>query len=104
MSELMRFLGSLPTAAVVGLAVLVIVQLSVQVIALLDLAQRGQVPGGRKWLWVLIIIFGNLVGAIVYLVIIRSAGSGPSVDRGGGGSEEARKKALDRLYGDREGR
>ena len=50
------------------LAPLVIIQLILVVIALLDLKKR---PGtrGPRWLWVVIILFVNLIGPILYFVV-----------------------------------
>ena len=58
------------------LLVLVAVQLATQVYALVDLARRDEVFGGRKWLWALIIVLGNLMGAIGYLVAGRLRAGG----------------------------
>ena len=83
------------------LLVLIVVQLSTQVYALVDLVRRDAVRGGRKWVWALVVALGNLPGAIGYLVAGRvtpevdvpSAGSGASA----AGSEAARR-AVDVLY------
>jgi drug/metabolite transporter (DMT)-like permease len=84
---------------------LVAVQLATQVYALVDLARRDEVFGGRKWLWALIIVLGNLMGAIGYLVAGRVA---PAVDVSGSGAStagrEAGRRAVDALYGPRDER
>jgi hypothetical protein len=57
------------STTVAGLVVaLVVVQLALQLFALADLARRDKVRGEKKWVWALVIAFGNVVGAIVYLV------------------------------------
>jgi len=94
---------STPVAAfVLGLLV---VQLGIQVYALVDLARRPAVRGGRKWVWALIIVFGNLVGAIAYLAAGRPTPevdvSGSSASTAGG---EAAQRAVDALYGPRDRR
>jgi len=71
---------ALPAAVRIGLIALVVVQLITQIIALVDLARRARVPGGRKWVWVLIIVVGNLLGALVYLAVGRSAPAPESVE------------------------
>lgn len=38
------------------------------IILLRDLAGRGRVLGGRKWPWVLVLIFVTFVGSLLYLV------------------------------------
>jgi drug/metabolite transporter (DMT)-like permease len=81
------------------------VQLATQVYALVDLTRRDEVFGGRKWAWALIIVLGNLLGAIGYLVggrlppVVDISGSG--VGMAGG---EAARRAVDSLYGPRDGR
>ncbi len=49
------------------LAPLVILQLILMVAALLDLAKRPSTRG-PKWVWVLIIVFINTIGPIIYFV------------------------------------
>jgi len=90
-----------PTIA--GLVVaLIVVQLALQLYALADLARRDRVRGERKWLWVLVIAFGNLLGAIVYLAVGRPpaeadlAAGGSAASTAGG---EAARRAVDALYG-----
>ena len=101
-----RFLDVSTTVAAILLAVIV-VQLATQVYALLDLARRDAVRGGRKWVWAAVIALGNLPGAIGYLVAGRPT---PEVDvsgAGGGASTaggEAAQRAVDALYGPRNGR
>lgn len=49
---------------------IVLIQLGLQIYALVDLARQPKVRG-PKWVWVIIIILGELIGAIVYLVFGR---------------------------------
>ena len=49
---------------------LVIIQVILLVVALLDLRRRENTRG-PKWVWVLIILFVNLIGPIVYFVLGR---------------------------------
>lgn len=102
-----RLLDVSTTVAAIVLA-LIAVQLATQVYALVDLARRDVVRGGRKWVWALVITFGNLVGAIGYLVAGRTP---PQVDASGigtgattAGGDAARRRAVDELYGPRERR
>jgi len=80
------------------------VQLATQAYALVDLARRDEVFGGKKWAWALIIVLGNLLGAIGYLVggrlpqAVDVSGSGASTAGG-----EAARRAVDALYGPRDG-
>lgn len=47
-----------------------LVQLALIVFALFDLARRPKTRG-PKWMWVLIILFINLIGPIVYFIVGR---------------------------------
>ncbi|RUL47796.1 MULTISPECIES: PLDc N-terminal domain-containing protein [Lysinibacillus] len=57
-------LQSIPWALI---APLFIVQLILMIIALIDLS-KIHATNGPKWLWVIVIIFGNLLGSIVYFI------------------------------------
>jgi hypothetical protein len=46
---------------------LLIIQLGLMVIALWDLIKREETRG-PKWVWVLVILFINFIGPIIYLV------------------------------------
>jgi hypothetical protein len=101
LTRLSELLGGIPIPAVIALLGLLVVQLALQVYGLLDLAKRRAVPGGRKWVWALVIVAGNLVGAVIYLALGRSA---PPLDQAadrGAGDQNARERAIDRLYGGR---
>ncbi|MGM8366009.1 PLDc N-terminal domain-containing protein [Virgibacillus sp. W0181] len=52
------------------LAPLIIIQLILLITALVDLVKRAHTLG-PKWLWVIIIIFVNIIGPILYFVIGR---------------------------------
>lgn len=99
-----RLLDVSTTVAAIVL-VLVVAQVATQVYALVNLARRDTVRGGRKWVWALVIAFGNLPGAIAYLVAgrpepeadVSRVGSGASA-RGG----DAARRAVDALYGPRD--
>jgi hypothetical protein len=49
---------------------LFILQIGLMIAALFDLVRREQVRG-QKWIWVIIIIFVNLIGPILYFFIGR---------------------------------
>lgn len=49
---------------------IVLLQLGLMVFALVDLARRERTKG-PKWVWALVVIFVNLIGPIVYLVVGR---------------------------------
>ena len=100
LDRLARLLDVSTTVAAI-LLVLIVVQVATQVYALVDLARRETVRGGKKWVWALVIVLGNLVGAIAYLVAGRAVaevdvpGAGSGASAGGG---EAARRAVDELY------
>ncbi len=99
-----RLLDVSATVAALVLAVIV-VQVATQVFALVDLARRDTVRGGRKWVWALVVAFGNLPGAIAYLAAGRVP---PVVDvsdgHAGVAGGDAARRAMDALYGRRDER
>ena len=102
-----RLARLLDVSTTVGGIVLLLLALQVatQVYALVDLARRDAVRGGRKWVWALVIMLGNLPGAIGYLVAGRPT---PAVDVSGSGAStaggEAARRAVDALSGPRDER
>ena len=51
------------------LAPIVVIQLGLMIVALHDLeSDERRVRGGSKLLWVLVIVFVNVVGPIIYLI------------------------------------
>jgi len=50
---------------------LVLLQLILMIIALVDLSRREKVRGLPKWLWVIIIVVGEMVGPILYFILGR---------------------------------
>ena len=49
---------------------ILLIQLGLMVYCLVDLARRERTLG-PKWLWALIVIFGELLGPVIYLVVGR---------------------------------
>ena len=86
---------------------LLVLQVATQVYALVDLARRDTVRGGKKWVWALVVALGNLPGAIAYLAAGRTP---PAVDVPGAGSGaspaggDAAHRAVDAQYGSRDRR
>jgi len=66
-------LSTLPTGALIGLAVVLVAEVMLDVIALVDLYRRpaASIVLGNKWIWVAVIVLVNLVGAILYFAIGR---------------------------------
>ena len=97
-------LPAIPVWAVVALGVLAFVQITLDVIALVDLYRRPvkQVVLGNKWIWVAIVLLVNTVGAIIYLVVgrkpaVMSENAAPSASPSGRTEDIA-----DALYGPRD--
>ena len=47
-----------------------LVQLGLMIYCLLDLSRREKTKG-PKWMWVLLIVLGELIGPVLYLVVGR---------------------------------
>ena len=88
----------IPPAGVIALGALIALQLVLQVVALIDLSRREAVVGGKKRIWVLAILLGNLLGAIIYLAVGRHAPR-QARDEGRLHPDGTTRKALDELYG-----
>ncbi len=96
-------LSNLSPVLLAAIALVVVAQLSLQIYSLIDLARRpaSTLTWDKKWAWVLIIVFGELVGAIVYLVAGRKPPSATDPLRGTEGKDVSNRaaKAADTLYG-----
>lgn len=100
-----EILSAIPVWGLVALGILVVVQITLDVIALLDLYRRpvDQVVFANKWIWVAVILLVSTVGAIVYLAAARkpaalTEGSAPPA------SAVRTDKIADALYGPRDNR
>jgi hypothetical protein len=87
------------TPLAIAIVALGVVQLTLQIWALVDLIRRPA-PAQRKAVFAAVIVLAGLVGALAYLAVGRPMldedGRGASAGRG---DEAARKRALDQLYG-----
>jgi hypothetical protein len=97
-------LSSVPVWGLVALGVLTVVQITLDVIALVDLYHRPveQVIFANKWIWVAIILLVSTIGAIIYLVAARK----PAVlsENAAPWSSPVRTEDVaDTLYGPRDG-
>jgi hypothetical protein len=50
---------------------LILIQMALMIIAVLDLVKREHVTGNNKLVWILVIIFINIIGPIIYFVFGR---------------------------------
>jgi len=92
---------ALPTWMIATLVVFVIVQVGLEVYAIIDIIRRpaDRITGNNKVLWVLLVLFVNLIGAIIYLVVGRKPDvvtDARPVDT----APEVASNAVDTLYGE----
>lgn len=90
----------LPAWAFLAIGVLIVVQITLDVIALVDLYRRPveQVTLGNKWVWAAIVLLVSLIGAILYLVAGRRPT--PAVEtRPAEPASDRVAAAVDALYG-----
>jgi len=65
-------LASVSTWLWVVLGLALVLQISLMIWALVDVIKRADARiRGPKWLWIVIILLGELIGSIVYLVFAR---------------------------------
>ena len=97
----MRALSAIPSPLLFGIAALIVVQLSLQVAAIVSLvrtpAERITI-GGRKWVWALIILLGELLGPILYFLAGRTPAPAVEPTTASPVAERA-ASAVDSLYG-----
>ncbi len=101
-------LTDLPGWAIALLVVAALVQLGVEVYALVRLAKTPdeRLVFGKKWPWVLIILFVNLIGAIVFLAAgtTPAPAADPLAPRPDSpDTAERASRAVDALYGPKGG-
>lgn len=97
-------LSELPPVALVAIGLLTLVQIGLQVAALIDLVRRPEerVVSGKKWLWALLIVFGQIIGSILYFAIGRvPAPAEQTPSRASTDTRDAADRAADELYGGR---
>lgn len=97
----MATLDTLPTVALVAIAVVGVAQLALQVTALVLLARtpRERVVLGARWPWVLIVLAGSAVGSIVFLAVGRRPA--PAAEPLAPAAHRDTPGIVDSLYGDR---
>jgi hypothetical protein len=68
-------LSTLPIGVLIALGILAIAELVLDIVALVDLYRRPaqNVTGPSKWIWVVIIVLVNLLGAILYFAVGRKS-------------------------------
>ncbi len=84
----------------VAVVVLGVVELALIVVCLVDIARRPTVLGGRKWMWVVVVLLFNLIGPVVYLAVGRvPAPAGDDTPSPDEGARDRATAAADLLYG-----
>lgn len=59
------------TTNIALLAPIIAISVVLSIVALIDLVRRDRVRFGNKWIWLVVILFVNLIGPIVYLLVGR---------------------------------
>jgi hypothetical protein len=96
-------LSALPTGVLVALGILALAALLLDAIALIDLYRRPVelVVFGNKWIWLVLILFLNVLGPVLYLLAARKRAAPtatPTLTRGQSKPSGA-ADAVDKLYG-----
>lgn len=88
--------GVVVAIVLVGLAVL-----ALDVYCIVDIVRRHAVLGDHKWIWILVVLFFNLLGPLVYLAIGRTPApaAGPASPPGDTDPGAKAVAAADLLYG-----
>jgi Phospholipase_D-nuclease N-terminal len=96
-------LSSVPVWGLVALGVLAVAQITLDVIALVDLYRRPveRVVFANKWIWVAIVLLVNTLGAIIYLVAARKPEVLPA-NAPGSPSPVRTEDVAENLYGPRD--
>jgi hypothetical protein len=99
--------NEIPAGLLIPLIILVVVQIGVEVLAIIKLLQTpdDRLVFGKKWPWLVIILFVNLVGAIIFLAAGRkpAAASDPLAGQVTERSQDRAAHAADVLYGPKDG-
>lgn len=99
-------LSALPTGVLVALGILVAAALVLDAIALIDLYRRPAelVVFGKKWIWLVLILFLNLLGPVLYLLTGRKTVVPTESTAAGHGQLKPTGAAdvVDSLYGPRD--
>ncbi len=97
----MEELAGLDTSVLVIVMILWLIQVSLLLWALIDLLRRPseEIRGGMKWPWLLVALFLNLVGPVIYLLVGRipppaPEAQAPAIDA------DTTQRAVDTLYGE----
>lgn len=94
-------LSTLPMSALIALAALGAVQISLLVVALVSLIRRPQpLVSLNKWVWAAIIVFINMIGPILYLTIGRVRQAPPTSPVTQSHAARSASEVAEALYGE----
>lgn len=97
--------ADLPGWTLIAIAVLGVAQVSLQVVALVIAFRTPEerLTGGRRWVWILVVVLGQLLGAILFFAAARRPvpSDDPLRREDNASSVDAKaRRAADVLYGD----
>lgn len=99
--------SEIPQGLLIPLIVIAVIQIVVEIFALITLFRTpdDRLVFGKKWPWILIILFVNLVGGIVFLAAGRkpAPAADPLAGTVGPGTSDRAARAADVLYGHQDG-
>ena len=92
-------LSTIPVGVLIGLGAVLLLEIALDVAALVDLYRRpvATVALGNKWIWVALIVLINLIGPILYFAIGRKPAA--TVDMPAPESIRSQAEIVDSLYG-----
>jgi len=93
---------ALPLGVWVMVGVLTVAQLGLMAFALVDLARRERVTGGHKWIWLVVILLGNMLGPLLYLAVGRTPPPASEANGPRPPAPDRAQRAADVLYGKKE--
>ena len=101
-TEVTQLLDRLSPTALIAIAVLALLQLALQIWAIVDLMRRDWVRFQKKWIWLLVIICGGLLGTVVYVAFGINHGLGDGPTDAAEVSRDRAEAGLSSLYRDRD--
>lgn len=61
----------IPPAVMIAVVILGFAQVALAGFCIIDIVRRPAVLGGRRWLWIILVVFFSLAGCIIYLAVGR---------------------------------
>ncbi len=104
MNELRSTIEGLGPGALAGLGVLIVIELTLLVAALISLIRRPpEGVRGPKWIWALLIVFVSTIGPILYFALGRAPEQVDLVPEDVASPADRGESVADVLYGERPG-